>query len=481
RVGYLNQVGLGYLTLDRRTRSLSGGEFQRARLAGCLGSGLLGVNYILDEPTIGLHSRDTSRLIQILEELRDAGNTVTLVEHDGTVIRAADHVIDVGPGAGERGGEIVAKGTPAQIAACSESPTGRHLTRTSRNLKHQEPPSDGSQISLRNASIHNLKHVDVDIPLSSLTAVTGVSGSGKSSLILHTLVPAIRAALDRRTTDNRIECGKVSGAEHIDRVIQIDSSPLGRNGRSNPATASGAWDEVRRVFAATREARIRGYAPRRFSFNVAEGRCKKCAGQGTQRIEMHFLPDIHVPCEACRGARFNRRTLAVRYRGKNVAQVLGMPIDEAASFFENFPKLHRTLQTFGDVGLGYLTLGQSALALSGGEAQRIKLAAELCRSPGEQTLYVLDEPTTGLHASDIALLVTLLKRLVEKSNTVVVIEHQLDLIAECDWIVDLGPEGGQHGGTITATGTPAQIAASATHTGRALAAEFSFATPSSED
>ena len=488
RLQFLGRVGLGYLTLDRPTRSLSGGEFQRARLAGCLGTGLTGVCYILDEPTVGLHPRDTNRLMLTLKDLRDRGNSVIVVEHDGDVIRQADHVVDLGPGAGRDGGHVVAQGTPTEVAKQENSVTGRYLAGDTniRPLSRSRRVDLGRAITLHGACRHNLKGVTLQVPLETLTVITGVSGSGKTSLVMHTLVPLLRHALrgqgkspgsdSARPSDRLDQCpaetldGATLEAFHqIDRLVEINQSPIGRTGRSNPATYSGLWDEVRKVFANTREARIRGYTPRRFSFNVKQGRCDECSGQGTKRIEMRFLPDMYVTCSSCRGARFNRQTLAIRYRGKNAADVLDMRIDEAAAFFENFPRLQRILKTFSDVGLGYLCLGQSSVTLSGGEAQRVRLATELSRASSGCAVFVLDEPTTGLHAADVVRLIELLQRLVDEGHSVVVIEHQLDVIAAADWVIDLGPEGGDAGGRVVAATTPKRLAhIGSSHTGVAL-------------
>ena len=507
RLRFLREVGLDYLTLDRPTRTLAGGEFQRARLAGCLGSGLMGVCYILDEPTIGLHPRDVGRLIETLEGLRDQGNSVLVVEHDGLVMRRSDHLIDLGPGAGSDGGRIVAAGTPDEVSRQADSITGRYLSGVAKidRLSRRRLIDPQNTLTLTGARLHNLKDVTLRVPLQTLTCVTGVSGSGKSSLIAGTLTPAVRRALavchgsaSRAKGQNRTHTAdtavahvaakdadardasdlfdSLTGAEQIDRIVEIDQSPLGRTGRSNPATYSGVWNEVRKVFAKTREARLRGYTARRFSFNAKQGRCAECGGQGTKRIEMNFMPDMHVVCSRCKGARFNRQTLAIRFRGKNVADVLAMRIEEAAGFFENFAKLHAILSTFVDVGLGYLCLGQSSLTLSGGEAQRVKLAAELGRSTSGRTLFVLDEPSTGLHAADVEKLISLCQRLVDRQNSVLVIEHQLDVIAAADWLIDLGPEGGEAGGSIVAEGPPSEVASvEAGHTGRALKEYFSRA------
>ncbi|MSR56924.1 MAG: ABC-ATPase UvrA [Planctomycetaceae bacterium] len=492
RLSYLRRLGVGYLTLDRPVGSLSGGEYQRARLAGCLGSGLRGVCYILDEPTIGLHPRDAQRLFATLCELRDQGSSVLIVEHDLALIGQADFVIDLGPGAGREGGRVVATGTPAAIAANPDSVTGLYLRQgfarldfesEISNLKSEPTTPHSSWLTVSGARAHNLCDVMARFPLGALTAVTGVSGSGKSSLVMETLVPLVRRALDARygprpppandesaLPSEQVSPGaQVAGVEAIDRLIEIDQAPLGRNSRSNPATASGVWDEIRRLFAKTRDARLRGFRAARFSFNAPGGRCDTCRGLGTRRIGMHFLPDIDIVCAACRGTRFNRQTLAVKFRGKSVADVLELRIDEAVEFFGNFAGLRQTLATFVEVGLGYLPLGQSSVTLSGGEAQRIRLATELSRPAAGRTLYVLDEPTTGLHPADIDRLLQLLRRLVQQGQTVIIIEHELHVIRAADYVIDLGPEGGRDGGRIVAEGIPAEIARSSnSHTGLAL-------------
>ena len=466
RLRYLHQVGLDYLTLDRAAQTLSGGEFQRTRLAGALGSGLIGVCYILDEPTIGLHPRDSNRLVRVLQSLRDQGNSVLVVEHDLETIRQADYLVDLGPGAGSEGGRLVAAGTPAEVAADADSLTGGFLSGR-LSVAPSRPPralDDHPRLVLGNVSTHNLQNVSVEIPLEAFVCVTGVSGSGKSSLIIDTLLPALREALAGRAPTTPLE-----GVEHVQRLVEVDQSPLGRTARSNPATYSKLWDFVRKVFAQTREARARGYTPRRFSFNAAEGRCAACQGQGTRRIEMNFLPDVQVVCPECHGARFNPATLEIHFRGKSIADVLNMRIDEATEFFEAFSKLRQALDVFVEVGLGYLALGQSALTLSGGEAQRVKLATELCKSQQRGTLFLLDEPTTGLHPADVRNLLAILDRLVSQGNTVLVIEHQVEVIAAADWVIDLGPEGGAGGGRVVAEGPPERIAGVAeSHTGAAL-------------
>ena len=460
RLDFLNQVGIGYLTLARSADTLSGGELQRIRLATGIGSGLVGTCYILDEPSIGLHPRDNKRLIDALRELQQLGNTVVVVEHDEAIMREADHLIDMGPGAGRHGGRVVGIGRPADLAEREDSVTGGYLsgrlsipvpaTRRKANAKRA--------IVVEGAAANNLKNVTARFPLGVFTCVTGVSGSGKSSLVNETLVRAVkRELLGAGPKPGPLK--KLSGFQHIDKLIEIDQSPIGRTPRSNPATYTGLWDEIRKVYSTTREARQRGYKVGRFSFNVAGGRCEDCEGQGVRKIEMNFLPDLYVPCETCGGARFNRQTLEVRYRDKSIADVLDMPIDEAVEFFENFPPLARVLQSLVEVGLGYVTLGQNCTTLSGGEAQRIKLATELARTQTGNTLYVLDEPTTGLHFDDVRRLLDVLGRLVDLGNTVIVIEHNVDVMKTADWIIDLGPEGGAAGGEVTAVGTPEEIAA----------------------
>jgi excinuclease ABC subunit A len=470
RLRFLVDVGLDYLTLERGTASLSGGEAQRIRLATQIGAGLMGVLYILDEPSIGLHQRDNARLIATMERLRDLGNTVIVVEHDEETIRAADFVVDMGPGAGEHGGEIVCVGDPAAILACPDSLTAAYLSgrREIPVPAERRKPGRGA-IELRGVTEHNLKDVDIDIEIGTLTVVTGVSGSGKSSLITDTLAPILANKLNRaRRRTGAYET--IRGIEHLDKVIDIDQSPIGRTPRSNPATYTGLWDDVRSLFASTPEAKARGFSPGRFSFNVAGGRCENCKGDGQIKIEMHFLPDIYVPCEVCKGARYNRETLQVTYKGKNVAEVLDMTVEEALHFFENIPPIKRKLQTLYDVGLGYVHLGQPATTLSGGEAQRVKLASELQRRSTGRTFYILDEPTTGLHFDDVRQLLLVLQRLVDAGNTVLVIEHNLDVIKSADRIIDLGPEGGDRGGTIVVSGTPEDVAACPdSHTGRFLA------------
>ncbi len=469
RLRFLVDVGLDYLTLERAAATLSGGEAQRIRLATQIGSGLMGVLYILDEPSIGLHQRDNARLIATMERLRDLGNTVIVVEHDEETIRAADFVVDMGPGAGEHGGAVVCEGTPGDILACEGSLTGAYLSgRKSIPVPATRRPAERGAVRITGAAEHNLKGIDVDIPLGNLVVVTGVSGSGKSSLVADTLGPALSNAV-YRTRHRTGKHGKIEGLGAIDKVISIDQSPIGRTPRSNPATYTGLWDDVRSLFASTPEAKARGYAPGRFSFNVHGGRCEACKGDGQIKIEMHFLPDIYVPCEVCKGARYNRETMQVTYRGKNVSDVLNMSVEEALSFFENIPPIRRKLQTLFDVGLGYIKLGQPATTLSGGEAQRVKLASELHRRSTGRTFYILDEPTTGLHFDDVRQLLAVLQRLVDGGNTVLVIEHNLDVIKNADCIIDLGPEGGDRGGEVVVTGTPEEVAAHpASHTGRFL-------------
>ena len=470
RLQFLVDVGLDYLTLERATATLSGGEAQRIRLATQIGAGLMGVLYILDEPSIGLHQRDNERLIATLEHLRDLGNTVVVVEHDEDTIRSADYVIDMGPGAGELGGEVVAAGTPEEIMKVPESLTAQYLS--GRKVipipEMRRNPRKGS-IQLKGASENNLKKVDISITLGTLTLITGVSGSGKSSLITDTLAPALANRVNhahRKAGDYR----RLAGTERIDKVINIDQSPIGRTPRSNPATYIGLWDDIRALFASTPEAKARGYAPGRFSFNVAGGRCEACKGDGQKKIEMHFLPDVYVACEVCEGKRYNRETLQVTYRGKNVYDVLEMTVDEAREFFSKIPGIVRKLDTLHDVGLGYIRLGQPATTLSGGEAQRVKLASELQRRQTGKTFYILDEPTTGLHFDDVRQLLEVLQRLVDAGNTVLVIEHNLDIIKAADYVIDLGPEGGDRGGTVVAQGTPEEIAqVPESHTGRFLA------------
>uniref|UniRef100_UPI0022E7C54B excinuclease ABC subunit UvrA n=1 Tax=Eggerthella sinensis TaxID=242230 RepID=UPI0022E7C54B len=458
RLKFLVDVGLDYLTLERATATLSGGEAQRIRLATQIGAGLMGVLYILDEPSIGLHQRDNERLIATLERLRDLGNTVIVVEHDEDTIRSADFVVDMGPGAGEHGGDIVAIGTPEEIMRTEGSLTADYLSgrRRIEVPEKRRKPRRGS-LKLTGATENNLHNVTLEVPFGTLTVVTGVSGSGKSSLVTDTLAPALANRVNhahRRTGAYR----KITGLDKIDKVINIDQSPIGRTPRSNPATYIGLWDDIRALFASTQESKARGYSPGRFSFNVNGGRCEACKGDGQIKIEMHFLPDIYVPCEVCGGARYNRETLQVTYRGKNIAEVLDMTVEDALAFFENIPGIKRKLQTLFDVGLGYIRLGQPATTLSGGEAQRVKLSSELQRRQTGKTFYILDEPTTGLHFEDVRQLLEVLDRLVDAGNTVLVIEHNLDVIKCADRIIDLGPEGGERGGTVVAQGTPEEVA-----------------------
>ncbi len=457
RLGFLINVGLDYLTLDRRASTLSGGEAERIRLATQIGSSLMGVLYILDEPSIGLHQRDNARLLDTLMSLRDLGNTVLVVEHDEDTIMRADHVIDMGPGAGVHGGEIVAEGTPEEIMKSGTSLTGMYLSRRMTIEVPRTRRRSNRHITIKNAAENNLKGIDVKIPLGVLTCVTGVSGSGKSSLILEVLYKTL-AQRFYRSTERAGRCDEITGLAQIDKVIDIDQSPIGRTPRSNPATYSGLFTPIREMFAQVPESRMRGYKPGRYSFNVKGGRCEACQGDGLIKIEMHFLPDIFVTCDVCKGRRYNRETLDVRYKGKNIAEVLDMTAAEAVEFFENIPSIHSKLVTINDVGLGYIQLGQSATTLSGGEAQRVKLGKELSKRSTGRTLYILDEPTTGLHFADIQKLLDVLSRLVDSGNTIVVIEHNLDVIKTADHIIDLGPEGGDSGGYVIATGTPEEIA-----------------------
>ncbi|MCR5660816.1 MAG: excinuclease ABC subunit UvrA [bacterium] len=458
RLGFLDNVGLDYLTLSRSASTLSGGEAQRIRLATQIGSGLVGVLYILDEPSIGLHQRDNRRLLQTLCSLRDLGNTLIVVEHDEDTIREADFVVDIGPGAGVYGGKVVAKGTPRDIEACQDSITGAYLSGAkSIALPDKRRPAGKNWIEISGCRENNLKNIEARFPVGLMTCVTGVSGSGKSTLVNELLYKGLASEL-RLSGVKPGAYDKICGKEHIDKVIVIDQSPIGRTPRSNPATYTGLFDPMRQLFAATPEARLRGYQPGRFSFNVKGGRCEACQGQGILKIEMHFLPDVFVPCEVCGGSRYSRETLEVRFKGKNIAEVLDMTVAEAVEFFENQPRICNKLQTLYDVGLGYIRLGQAATTLSGGEAQRVKLATELSRRATAKTLYILDEPTTGLHFDDVARLMSVLQRLVSNGSTMVIIEHNLDVIKSCDWIIDLGPEGGDRGGTIIAQGSPEQIA-----------------------
>ena len=458
RLGFLQSVGLSYLTLSRASGTLSGGESQRIRLATQIGSSLMGVLYILDEPSIGLHQRDNDKLLDTLRRLRDIGNSVLVVEHDEDTMRAADFIVDVGPGAGSHGGEIVAAGTLEDIINCPRSVTGQYLSGVKKiPVPTTRRAGNGKSLRIRGARENNLKNVDVDIPLGTFVCVTGVSGSGKSSLVNEILNKTLLATLNHARTRPGL-CDGIDGMEYLDKVIDIDQSPIGRTPRSNPATYTGLFNDIRDLFASTNEAKIRGYGPGRFSFNVKGGRCEACCGDGLVKIEMHFLADVYVPCEVCHGARYNRETLEVHYKGKNIAQVLDMTAEEAVDFFENLPKIRRKAQTLVEVGLGYVKLGQSSTTLSGGEAQRVKLATELARVSTGKTIYILDEPTTGLHAADVHKLIEVLQRLVEAGNTVLVIEHNLDVIKTADYLIDLGPEGGDAGGTLVASGTPEEVA-----------------------
>ncbi|MBQ2833046.1 MAG: excinuclease ABC subunit UvrA [Clostridia bacterium] len=469
RLRFLSDVGLNYLTLSRAAGTLSGGEAQRIRLATQIGSSLVGVLYILDEPSIGLHQRDNAQLIGTLKHLRDIGNTLIVVEHDEDTMMAADQIVDIGPGAGEHGGRLIAQGTAQEIMACEESITGAYLSGRRGipvPLRRKEPTG---WLQVKGAREHNLKNIDVSVPLGVMTVVTGVSGSGKSSLVNEIIYKTLQRDLNRARTRPG-ECDGITGLEQLDKVIAIDQSPIGRTPRSNPATYTGLFDMIRKVFAATPEAKARGYKENRFSFNVRGGRCEACSGDGILRIEMHFLADIYVPCEVCKGRRYNRETLEVTYKGKSIADVLDMTVEEALAFFEAYPRISRKLQTLYDVGLGYIKLGQPSTTLSGGEAQRVKLATELSRTSTGRTFYVLDEPTTGLHMADCERLVGVLRRLAEGGNTVLIIEHNLDVIKACDHIIDLGPEGGDGGGLLVCQGTPEEVAACETsYTGQYLA------------
>ena len=470
RFNFLVDVGLNYLSLNRSADTLSGGEAQRIRLASQIGAGLVGVMYILDEPSIGLHQRDNERLLKTLVRLRDLGNTVIVVEHDEDAISAADHIIDIGPGAGIHGGKVIAEGTAKQIKANKDSVTGQFLSGVrSIKIPQQRNKGNGKQLKVTGATGNNLQSVDLDIPIGVFTCITGVSGSGKSTLINETLYPAAAVTLNKATTLKPAAHTEITGLNLLDKCIDINQSPIGRTPRSNPATYTGIFTPVREIFAATQEARSRGYSPGRFSFNVKGGRCEACQGDGVTKVEMHFLPDIYVPCDVCRGKRYNRETLDIHFKGKNIHQVLEMTIEDAREFFDAVPAIARKLQTLIDVGLSYISLGQSATTLSGGEAQRVKLSKELSKRDTGKTLYILDEPTTGLHFHDIEQLLAVLHRLRDHGNTVVVIEHNLDVIKTADWVVDLGPEGGSGGGQIVAAGTPEDVAkVKGSHTGRFL-------------
>ena len=456
RIGFLNDVGLDYLTLSRATGTLSGGEAQRIRLATQIGSGLVGVAYILDEPSIGLHQRDNDKLIRTLKNLRDLGNTLIVVEHDEDTMLAADYIVDIGPKAGEYGGEVVATGTAKQIMKNKRSITGAYLSGKIKIPVPQVRRKPSGFLKVIGAQENNLKNIDVEIPLGIFTCVTGVSGSGKSSLVNQILYKRLAKELNRAKTKPGLH-KEIEGFDQLDKIIAIDQSPIGRTPRSNPATYTGVFDQIRDLFAMTKDAKAKGYNKGRFSFNKKGGRCEACAGDGIIKIEMHFLPDVYVPCEVCHGKRYNRETLEVKYKGKSIYDVLNMTVEEACDFFSNIPSISRKMETLRDVGLGYIRLGQPSTELSGGEAQRIKLAAELSKRSTGKTIYILDEPTTGLHFADVHKLVDILARLTEGGNTVIVIEHNLEVIKTADYIIDMGPEGGSGGGTVVAAGTPEEI------------------------
>ena len=457
RLQFLLDVGLDYLTLSRSAGTLSGGEAQRIRLATQIGSGLTGVLYILDEPSIGLHQRDNDKLIGTLKHLRDIGNTVIVVEHDEDTMRAADHIVDIGPGAGVHGGEVVGEGTAEELAKCERSITGKYLSKQMFIKIPEKRRKPTGWLKIVGARENNLKNIDVKLPLGVLCCVTGVSGSGKSSLINEILYKKLAKELNRAKTHAGAHKA-IEGTEQLDKIIDINQSPIGRTPRSNPATYTNVFNDIREVFASTNEAKMRGYKAGRFSFNVSGGRCEACSGDGIVKIEMHFLADVYVPCEVCKGKRYNRETLEVKYKGKNIYEVLDMTVDEGVEFFENLPRIRRKLETLQQVGLGYIKLGQSSTTLSGGEAQRVKLATELSKRSTGKTIYVLDEPTTGLHTADVSKLIDVLQQLTDSGNSIVVIEHNLDIIKTADYIVDLGPEGGEGGGTVVAKGTPEEVA-----------------------
>jgi len=459
RLTFLEDVGLNYLTLERSADTLSGGEAQRIRLASQIGSGLVGVTYVLDEPSIGLHQRDNEKLIKTLNNLKNLGNTVIVVEHDEEAIRCADHIIDIGPGAGKHGGEICAEGNLESILKNKNSITAKYLSGERKiKIPSKRLAANGNMIKIINSTENNLQNISAEIPIGIFTCITGVSGSGKSSLINQTLLPLSSFMLNKSKLSKEIKCDKIEGLEHLDKVISIDQSPIGRTPRSNPATYTGLFSYIRDLLSQTIEAKSRGYKPGRFSFNVKGGRCEACQGDGMTKVEMHFLADVYVMCDVCNGARYNEQTLEVKYKDKNISDILNMTVEEALEFFDALPSIKKKLVTLNDVGLGYITLGQSAITLSGGEAQRIKLSKELSKRSTGKTLFILDEPTTGLHFADIELLLKVLDRLKNQGNTIVVIEHNLDVIKTADWIIDLGPEGGSDGGNIVATGTPEDVA-----------------------